>query len=131
MSARVSEANRHDIIDFLHQQNLETNLPIEHWTRATLDVDAITALLMRAEFRRNRKGYLAYIGKQRVGYCIVNYIHDNNELDLLYVSPVHRRKGIASELIKVSQANTVLVDPRNTEALALYTKLGLTIDLDE
>ncbi len=70
------------------------------------------------------------------GYCISTLVHDEIHVFKIAVSNLHRRKGIAVDLLshtfdfyKDKGAISVILEVRttNSEAIALYEKLGFEI----
>lgn len=130
MTVKVREAKVQDILQFIN--NLSTTKEdLPDYLEPVLCKKNITALLTARDFKKNRKGYLAYLGEVKVGYCVTAHFKEEKILDLLYVSDNFRQQGIAKKLINTSEANTVVVNAKNIPALNLYKSLGLKIEFDE
>lgn len=71
--------------------------------------------------------YGAFIETVMCGYCLVSELEKS--LDLIYVSNRFRRCGIGSSLISYTGARTVSVNEENKAAIALYSKLGMTVSV--
>src|SRR4051794_685352 len=99
------------------------------WTRETLvweltNSDVTRVYLLRDEMDR------------AIAFCVVWVIFDELHINTLAVSPAHRRRGLATLLLKAVMAEaardgarqaTLEVRASNTAALELYTGLGFTV----
>lgn len=87
------------------------------------------------EFNKRNCDFLVYEEDGRVaGYIIFWYILDEAEIGNVSVSPEHRRKGIAAELIKYCfirhpEVRRVFleVDKTNSGAICLYKRFGFKV----
>lgn len=108
-------------------QNYDPNQP--DYLSGLLDKVVFKALLTDPKFNKTREAWGAFIVDDMIGYVIV--YRPDDLLDQLHVAEDHRRKGIATALIKHLDIQQVVVNRSNTQALSAYRSLGLDIIFDD